>query len=703
MKADRIRELSRHPAFGDLLSLLFFVALAGAATWPLARELTRAVANPGDPYLNAWILDWVQSEILRHPLQLFHANIFHPNPWTLAFSENLIGLAILLAPFRLIGLEPLTIHNLGILLGFAFSGWAAYFLGRVTTGSAAAGLAAGIFATLVPARFTQISHIQHVWTPTLPLLIAALILIAVRPTALRGALFGGLFLLNGLINLHWLAFGSLAIALSIPLAGWITGAARQAKFWACASLPLVIAGALLIPVLLPYRAASELYGMRGDAAETLSYSAKPDDWLAASLHLRWWGKTNDGSTGPERWLFPGAIGLILAASSLSAIANRARPPELNAGLAIGLLWIALGFAGSLGLNGTFHSVLFEHIPLYGGIRVPARWAFICYTGMSLLIAIGVAALIRRLKPLAGFALAALFAALLLVELNAAPVRYFFAPLRVPPVYSWLAGQAPRGAVLELPLAPAEQYEMVWRSTVHRRRLVNGISGFVPPSFERLRQRLLEGPATEALLAELETMNVAVLIVHADRLGDESAATRTFVREALRSGRLAFLGRFEHDIEGDFVFALTRVDPGSVWRAPSNRADPAGRTPADNLRLFLEATGTIYNEETFGRVELPDGVAYGAMTVGGWAFSRKGIEQVLVHFGNDRLVMRAELLEDPALLARYPWYPATPRPRFLLKLNRPPGIEGPTDVQIEIVERGGTRVRLPHVWFDWVDR
>jgi hypothetical protein len=54
----------------------FFAAAAGAMTWPLAARLARSVSDPGDPYLNAWILHWDWKQFFRDPVRLFDANIF---------------------------------------------------------------------------------------------------------------------------------------------------------------------------------------------------------------------------------------------------------------------------------------------------------------------------------------------------------------------------------------------------------------------------------------------------------------------------------------------------------------------------------------------------------------------------------------------------------------------------------------------------
>src|SRR5512142_456087 len=112
-----------------------FIVLAIAMTWPLAPRIATAITDPTDPFINTWILDWDHYATFHRPLTLFDANTFYPEHDTLAYSENLYGIAMLLMPFLALGLAPVTAYNLAMLAGFAFCGFAAYLLGFRLTGS----------------------------------------------------------------------------------------------------------------------------------------------------------------------------------------------------------------------------------------------------------------------------------------------------------------------------------------------------------------------------------------------------------------------------------------------------------------------------------------------------------------------------------------------------------------------------------------
>jgi hypothetical protein len=125
---------NRQPPTANLFAVAILVALTHAFTWPLAPNLDRAVADPGDPLINIWILDWDWWATLHQPLSLFQANAFHPAKASLAYSENLYGIAVLLFPLRAFGVGPVAAYNLAMIAGIAFCGFGAYLLGFISRG-----------------------------------------------------------------------------------------------------------------------------------------------------------------------------------------------------------------------------------------------------------------------------------------------------------------------------------------------------------------------------------------------------------------------------------------------------------------------------------------------------------------------------------------------------------------------------------------
>lgn len=638
----------------DAATALLFIALSVAMTWPLAPNLDRAVSDPGDPYINTWILDWDWYATFHQPFSLFHANAFHPAKYALAFSENLYGIAILLFPLRALGAGALTAYNVAMLAGFAFSGFAMYRLALRLTGSWAAGVAAGVFYAFVPFRFVHLSHLQHVWGGWLPLLLLMLLRYAERPDRRRAIAFAAVFVMNGLTNIHYLLFGAFAAGVTALLL-------LPRRHWR--ELALAMAGALLIlaPFLYPYAAVAKLYGMQRGWTEVARFSAVPTDWLP-------------GQTDAERKLYPGLLAYVASIAAL--FLSRRRIPET----ALALLWVAIGFLGSLGLNFEFHSFLFGAVPGFRSIRVPARWAVIAYIGLAILIALATGALARKNRWVA-----LLVPAAFALHLWQAPVRWFLADPNPPPVYTWLATQDVRG-VAELPMdVETSDYEYLLHATAHHKPIVNGVSGFAPPLRDELSR--LSRELSDAFVDRLLEAQVDLVIVHADKYG-RGEAMRAWLRRELERGRLTFVRNFHSPREGDWVF---RVHAGGTAAAKIGAP----------LEGFLAGAPTC-GEGVMASLDHPQNgerIRAGAF-FSGWVVSPSGVASVDLWLNNRTYRHRATLIEA-SLAGRCPGRRGMEARRYMAMFGRrPEGVWRQTDVQVEVTDGAGRKMVLDDRWITW---
>ncbi len=109
---------------------LVYTLAAVAMSWPLLPQIHRSMAGDlGDPLLNAWILTWGAKHataILGGDLGAFarwwNANIFHPSPLALAYSEHLTPLVLLGLPVWWITKNALLVYNLLYLASAVLSG-----------------------------------------------------------------------------------------------------------------------------------------------------------------------------------------------------------------------------------------------------------------------------------------------------------------------------------------------------------------------------------------------------------------------------------------------------------------------------------------------------------------------------------------------------------------------------------------------------
>jgi hypothetical protein len=163
----------------------------------------------------------------------------------------------------------------------------------------------------------------------MPMMLAALLHYWRRPTTRNAILFGLCVLMNGLTNIHQFLFGTTAIVLSIALLALLTTRFKWRTLIG-AALATILAVALMIPVLLPYKEVSELYGMVRDRNTAMWGSAIWTDWLSANVRNRAYGNIADpANVRPEAVLFPGLMMLFLTASAL-LIDRRKLPVALDA-------------------------------------------------------------------------------------------------------------------------------------------------------------------------------------------------------------------------------------------------------------------------------------------------------------------------------------------------------------------------------------
>lgn len=229
------------------------------------------------------------------------------------------------------------------------------------------------------------------------------------------------------------------------------------------------------------------------------------------------------------------------------------------GLAAVAFLLSLGPVVHLGrrpLGPGLYTWLYLHLVPLHALRVTTRFGVLVVFAGALLAAFGVKWLSERLPPRVRLPVAGGFALLLLLEYACFPLPYGRVEWeKRPAVYRWLAQQPGDFAVVEVPM-DVQNLDAEWMlfATAHRKRLVNGFSGFVPASSRQL-SALLSEPAprfpSPELLHELRAIYpLRYLIVHHALLSPEEQAKWRRLGEAPPGG-LRQLRWFETDQ----VFAL----------------------------------------------------------------------------------------------------------------------------------------------------
>jgi hypothetical protein len=601
------------------LAFLAYLLLTIAATWPLTRGLSHDVPwDLGDPLLVMWILAWDCEQILRilggdvsRIAGFFDANIFHPAPLTLAYSEHLIAQALQILPVYVVTGNPILSYNILFLSTWVLSGFGMYLFVRELTGSAIGAFVAGLMFAFAPYRVPQSGHLHVLSSQWMPFVLFGLrrYFDSRRRVPLVGAALA--LALQGLSSGYYLLFFS---PLAAAFALWEIGYRRlwrDLRVWRDLSLAAVCVTVLIVPFLLPYAALKEELQVSRALNEVVMYSADVYSYATAFSRQRIWGDVLRMFPKPEGDLFPGLVPTLLALIGLAGArsARRTSFPQgigrrgltwllaavtvshaigaalamalrritfdaglfvlritnvnqmlLRSGVAFGLLLVvspgfrarvhefmrdrgffflgaAAAFWFSLGPSPQAlgrpieivspYLLLYEYVPAFDGLRVPARIAMLVALMLAVLAGYGAQ---RMARYRGGLAVLTVACGLFLLEatcvpftLNAmAPVRDLvtpearvYPPRQAPVVYREMARQPEDSVLVELPLGQAD-YDLraVYYSTIHWRPIVNGYSGFFPPHYGLLTTALSEIPRhPDVSLEALRASGATHAIVH----------------------------------------------------------------------------------------------------------------------------------------------------------------------------------------------
>lgn len=282
---------------------LAYLVIAVAMTWPLAMRLgTSIAADLGDPAFNSWVLAWDMaqfSRLLHGDLgalrDYWNANIFAPQPLTLAYSEHLTAQAVQTWPVYAATGNLLVAYNVLFISTFVVAALGAYVLVRELTSRPLAAFLAGLAYAYVPYRMGQLSHVQILSSGWMPLALFGFhrYFAALSAASSRRAL-SGLAVAVGATVVQNLSCGYYMLFFA-PFAGacvlyeiarrrlW-----RMWRMWGHLVLAAAAIGLLTWPFVAPYFELRALTGMGvRPMSELAMYSADAHAFVTApgTLHL----------------------------------------------------------------------------------------------------------------------------------------------------------------------------------------------------------------------------------------------------------------------------------------------------------------------------------------------------------------------------------------------------------------------------------
>ncbi|MGB8951594.1 MAG: discoidin domain-containing protein [Candidatus Aminicenantales bacterium] len=235
---------------------------------------------------------------------------------------------------------------------------------------------------------------------------------------------------------------------------------------------------------------------------------------------------------------------------------------------------------------------YKWVPGFQGLRVPSRYVVVMMFGLSILAGSGARLFLGKWKSMkARILIAAVLGGLVVLDYASFPLPLAKVNVgaQIPAIYSKIRDLPEEPAVLKLPMPRHDRDEYkeaisVYYSMHHRKKIVNGYSGYSPPGYRIVREAMEAFPSfrTFQLLQDLEVTHI---LVHTQGAGAERG--RKIVRR---------LREFEDQIElieqiqGDFLYRrlpqakiekteeeiLSAIRDRTRWKATSSKnPDKAG--------------------------------------------------------------------------------------------------------------------------------
>lgn len=537
-------------------SLLIVAATYAVLTLLMALPLswhpgTTVVADLPDTHLYIWTLAWDAHAFVHQPLRIFDANIYYPFANTLAYSENLIGSALIAAPIIWTTGNMVLAMNLTALITCWLCGVGAYLLARRVHVSIAGAFICGLIFEFAPPRFFRLGQLHLTAVQWMPFSLAFLHAYLENGRRRDLLLAIGCFSLQALSSGHGAVYLTLAI-LALLLWHFAFGAPIA---WKQRLRDVGATGMYLLApavwVMLPYRIAQDEAGLR----RTYLANAQPgiESFLASPSLLHQFLQAR--LIGPFEkeavaFLFPGILVLVLAAVAITSWPARRR---LRDNYTLFYLLVAIA---SLMMFVEWPFELWRSVywlPGFNFIRVPSRFILLVMLALSVLAGMGVDRLsVQMPRTLKSIALV-LISTLLLAEFLSYPFSSVPYRVDIPAIDRWLDTQPKPFVVAELPVpSPGDlgalerqQTTSMLHATAHWQKTIHGYSGIRRPFHDQLYLDLTGFPDARSINS-LRNVGVTHVVVHTDAYG--SADKWRMVEEqiartpALRLERVEGAGR-----------------------------------------------------------------------------------------------------------------------------------------------------------------
>ncbi len=539
-RPSRFERLSRSAVVADCdgsrrreawFAALVYAILTAWWLWPLPTGLSSQLLYPAgsdrgstaDIDLILWGLAWGSHALMTQPLHLFDANIFHPAPLALAFSEHFLGHQVVFFPVYAISENPLLSANAVVVFAQWSSAFFAFLFARRFVGGPAA-FVSGMAFGFIPARLRTLGHFHLLavqWIPLSLYYCDRLLASGRRRDALGVAVSVGIQLLTSFYLAYALVL-SWAAALPWLLLRWRRRLAARQLLWL--GLALVVGALPFLLAARPYLYLREI-GLIPQYDDLAGDSTGQVGLIPTLALVTAWGAL-------QHW---GTSRLLLGMALLGLLT--ALRPRMRTGALCGMALLALGWFVARGpaplqvfgqtLPAPF-VLLQQIVPGFDAIRLPLRMLVIAYLGIALLAGLGSELFLARLGHRMAWAGALGVGALGLFLQQPGPELALHGRLIGAASLAstqWLRDHADGRPLFEVPALPgfafAASAARMLQSTRHWLPLLGGYSAYVPPIAPQLLQWSRELPDPAALERLLAKTDIGWILVHLDQLTKEA--------------------------------------------------------------------------------------------------------------------------------------------------------------------------------------
>ncbi len=506
-------------------------------TWPLALHLDSAILLGNEQgamvgLLTIWTLWWNADRLMHGFAGYWDAPFFYPNQGVFSYSEPEPFTSLMVAPLWAVGATPALVNNIAELAVLTLNGIFAYRLTRALDASRTAALLGGVLMVGLPfvAKVFGVLNLTPVfgmlWT------LEGLVRFG-RNGKLRDAVWAGLGFIVAYLTCQQYAL----IFVPFALAAAIVALSEQ-RFARRTILNLtgsfLVAGLLLLPIILPVYSLHQQLGLTRQDFVVQALSAQGGDFLTRpnTATIPFPPSSLDDTAG----LFPGFIvlGLAIVGVILGWRERAARRWILYLAIgAVGAALLAMGL--NLSILGWPPFSALRILPGFDELRSPFRFAIIMQMMLAALAALALGYLLTRLRqrPLrGGVALIIVLGLLATAENLNVPAPLLPIPTSAASAWTqWLKAQPDSAIVAHIPFPngigiTAYQIEG-WRMFAqidHQKPIVNGYSGYFPPSYTDFQLTMATQFPQPGLMCELGGgLGVNTLVVDQSWLASHRAA------------------------------------------------------------------------------------------------------------------------------------------------------------------------------------